>query len=196
MKNIFAAGQNDIDIVTRMAYTFWGYILKDETEEFKRFITEYSVRVDKVSYGYSYGYNDPEPVAFLLVAEPYDKEYSDIWYDECIKRFSNREQIIAQEYQEYFAENAKALTKHMQPGDLKISFLISSQRGCGSILLNHLEEICRREGGKALYLWTDTTCNHSYYDKKGFEKVEQCVHDLSDGEVLTTMIYRKIIHGV
>ncbi|GAS82051.1 GNAT family N-acetyltransferase [Paenibacillus amylolyticus] len=193
MKNTFAMEQKDIDVVARMAYEFWGDTLKDETDEFKHFITEYSIRVDQVNYDYSYGYADPEPVAFLLVAKPYDNEHADEWYDEHVKHFSDREQKIAQEYQEYFTENAKALTKHMQPGDLKIGFLISTQQGCGSILMNHLEKICRREGGKTIYLWTDTTCNYAYYDKNGFEKVDECVHDLSDDDVLTTMIYRKVI---
>ncbi|MCW3792660.1 hypothetical protein OM416_13780 [Paenibacillus sp. LS1] len=193
MKNIFVVEQKDIDVVAQMAYEFWGDHLEGETEEFKRFITEYSIRVDQVDYQYSYGYKDPEPAAYLLVAKPYDENQADIWYNEHVKYFSEREQKIAREYQEYFTEYAKALTKHVQPGDIKISFLISTQKGSGSILLNHLEEICRREGGKTLYLWTDTTCNHTYYHIKGFEKVEQHVHDFSDGEVLGTMIYRKVI---
>lgn len=79
--------------------------------------------------------------------------------------------------------------------DLYLSFFISSVPGCGKKLLAEVVELARTEGYKHLYLWTDSSCNHSYYAHHQFEKVAEFKSDewKNDSDEYLTFIYRKSI---
>lgn len=80
--------------------------------------------------------------------------------------------------------------------DLYLSFFISSAQGCGKQLLAKLMNLAKSEGYSALYLWTDSSCNHGYYAHHGFEKVIEFKSDewkIDKNDYLTYIFRKKIV---
>ena len=85
------------------------------------------------------------------------------------------------------------LTVHSADKDLYLSFFISAVQGCGKRLLAEIVALAKSEGYQSLYLWTDSSCNHSYYAHHGFEMVAEFKSDewMTDSDDYLTYIYRK-----
>lgn len=55
--------------------------------------------------------------------------------------------------------------------------------GVGKTLLAGLKEYLRKSKVSRIYLYTDTTCNYGFYEKQGFERLEQQTLELTrDGK--------------
>lgn len=81
--------------------------------------------------------------------------------------------------------------------DRKVALIISNIKGGGTELLNEFTENAKADLIENIVLWTDSTCNHSYYPKRGYElfftdisKLEQ-----SQDETIETMFYKKKIES-
>ena len=75
---------------------------------------------------------------------------------------------------EYFIDTAKKVYCHMTAGrDLYLAFFISAVPGCGKMLLNEFSQKAKADGYENMYLWTDSSCDHNYYDHHHFEKVAE-----------------------
>lgn len=74
-----------------------------------------------------------------------------------------------------------------------LSFFLSAVQGCGKQLLAEVVAGAKRDGYENLYLWTDSSCNHSYYARHGFEKVAEFKSDewKTNSNDYLTYIYRK-----
>lgn len=83
---------------------------------------------------------------------------------------------------------------YIKERDVKVSFFISNTKGAGTMLLDYFTEHCKLKDINYIYLWTDSTCNHSFYPKKGFslffEDKEGFASTATDR--FSTMFYKKI----
>ena len=63
----------------------------------------------------------------------------------------------------------------------------------GKRLLAEIVALAKSESYESLYLWTDSSCNHSYYAHHGFEMVAEFKNDewKTDSDDYLTYIYRK-----
>ena len=60
-------------------------------------------------------------------------------------------------------------------------------------MLAEIVALAKSESYESLYLWTDSSCNHSYYAHHGFEMVAEFKNDewKTDSDDYLTYIYRK-----
>ncbi len=74
---------------------------------------------------------------------------------------------------DYLEDMDRRTCRQMTEEDIRLTLFASSQPGCGRLILAELERRLRRSGFKALYLWTDSDCNHRWYPAHGFTLVKQ-----------------------
>lgn len=159
--------ENDILEAARLAYPVWGVGHADDGqgEEFGLLMCEYIVR-----YGW-YG----APYALLPA-------------------LNENQKIEALALKDYFVNTGSKVYEHMTADkDLYLSFFLSSVLGCGKQLLAELIALAKSEGYESMYLWTDSSCRHSYYAHHGFELVSSFKSGewATDSDEYLTFIYRK-----
>ena len=99
------------------------------------------------------------------------------WLEENSENLSAKEAESLQRVVEYLEQMDAKTCSVMEKDDIRLTLFASSQRGCGSLILQQLEERLRDAGFKAMYLWTDSDCNHQWYPKHGFTLVESEVNE-------------------
>ena len=162
--------EKDIQEAVELAYPVWGEEhASNGGKEFGKLMCEYIIR-----YGW-YG----EKYALTMLPSLTE---------------SQREEALA--LRSYFVHTSPKVHQYMNPDeDLYLSFFISSAKGCGKILLNEMMKITSADGYKNMYLWTDSSCNHEYYDRNKFTLVSEFKNDDWDAtnDSYLTYIYKKTI---
>ncbi|MBR1557952.1 MAG: hypothetical protein IJ647_09380 [Prevotella sp.] len=189
----------DIKEASKLAYPVWGegHAANGQGECFGLLMCEYIIR-----YGW-YG----EPFAFKITEDgkmlgcilagniKQDNHYNQ-WLEEQLPTFNEKQKHEALALKDYFGKTSPKVYRHMTAAkDLYLSFFLSSVPGCGKLLLAEIVSLAREKGYESLYLWTDASCNHGYYDHHGFEKVAEFKGDewATDSADYLTYIYRKTI---
>ena len=130
--------------------------------------------------------------AFLLAYRPGDETDADDWFDANIGRLNEQERRIALEYQTYLKTQSKRLSSVAEGNYLVAGLFISCKKGAGAPLMQMLLEQCKQEGFDSLYLWADSACNHTYYEKRGFITVAHHADcDFVDGQKFDIFVFRK-----
>lgn len=94
------------------------------------------------------------------------------WLEAQMPTFNEQQRAEAFMLRDYFDRTAPKVYEHMTAGkDLYLSFFISAIPGCGKQLLAEMMRVAANNGYEAMYLWTDSSCNHDYYAHHGFAKV-------------------------
>jgi hypothetical protein len=130
--------------------------------------------------------------AFLLAYRPQDETLADEWFKANIDSLTEKERQIAHEYRAYLQAQSKRLAEAASGHYLIAGLFVSCKRGAGAPLMQMLLEQCEKEGYESLYLWADSACNYSYYEKRGFEKVgfhRDC--EFVDGQKFDIYVFRK-----
>lgn len=99
------------------------------------------------------------------------------WLEANNQNLSAKEAESLQRVVDYLEHMDEKTCGCMEQDAVRLTLFASSQRGCGSMILQQLEERLRRAGFKAMYLWTDSDCNHQWYPKHGFTLVESEVNE-------------------
>ena len=94
------------------------------------------------------------------------------WLEENSGHLSAKEAESLQRVVVYLEQMDAKTCSFMEKDDIRLSLFASSQRGCGGMILQQLEERLRDAGFKFMYLWTDSDCNHQWYPNHGFTLVE------------------------
>lgn len=115
--------------------------------------------------------------AVALAARKEEKNDALQWLEENNQNLSAKEQESLQQVVDYLEQMDEKTCGCMEQDAVRLTLFASSQRGCGSMILQQLEERLRRAGFKAMYLWTDSDCNHQWYPKHGFTLVESEVNE-------------------
>lgn len=184
--------EKDIKEAKEIAFDIWSKELGQFSYKFKQFIYEYLVRYYMLNEGFSFVYDEDGVKAFLLAANKKDHNEADAWFNQYMYKLSPEEKNKALEYKQYLVSNGDSMKSLMGEDDLYLALFASSGSGKGKYLLNHLENLCKGNRIKHLYLWTDNTCNYSYYDKKHFVRVKefQSTFKVKD-KLINTIIFKK-----
>lgn len=115
--------------------------------------------------------------AVAFAARKEEKNNALQWLEENRENLSAKEAESLQRVVEYLEHMDAKTCSVMEKDDIRLTLFASNQRGCGNLILQQLEERLRRAGFKAMYLWTDSDCNHQWYPKHGFTLVESEVNE-------------------
>lgn len=119
------------------------------------------------------------------------------WLDSQMSRLNEKEHSIVNTLANYLFKFDELMDTYLTDKDRKVALIISNIQGGGTALLSEFTANAKAYFMEHIYLWTDSTCNHSYYPKRGFElfftdnsKLEQ-----SQDETIETMFYKKKIES-
>lgn len=189
---------NDIAEATELTLSAWSDALREWKRDVARVVCEYSVRDEFLNEELALKITDDGVMkGFILAASVTDGNTADEWLYEQMKNFSDENDIkIFNMVIDASHGNESHVLNHMGEKDAMLTFFLSSQKGCGKILLQEMLGLLHSKGYENCYLWTDVTCNHEYYPKHGFTLVEEIVmHEGGDdGDTpFVVYIYRKKI---
>ena len=141
-------------------------------------------------------YDENDEFAGVLLAEIYDKKPSEkpsIPESYLQKQSSNP--VFSEFDGEYDRANTEMLSNYRESnqvdGELCL-FAVDPNRkgqGIGSILLAEFE---KRVKGKNIFLYTDSNCTYQFYEKRGFERVDEREIQLGDAP-LSCYLYHKVM---
>lgn len=105
------------------------------------------------------------------------KQHHSFWRTLYVKMFKSIMGFIVKDEADIYEEANKAMfqsyVSRIIP-DGEICFLATDPsihgKGIGTQML---EELCRREKGKLIFLYTDSNCTYQFYEHKGFKKSEE-----------------------
>lgn len=191
--------ENDIREAAALAYPVWGvgHAGGGNGKEFGLLMCEYIVRYGWYGAPYAFKVVDDEGkmVACILGGDhTIDNGYNK-WLDSIMPTFNEGQTAEAVALREYFDRTAPKVYEHMTTGkDIYLSFFISAIPGCGKQLLAELISLAKSNGYSAMYLWTDSSCNHDYYAHHQFERVAAFKSDewKTDSDGYLTYIYKRI----
>lgn len=181
---------DDIPYASKIAHRVWGDLYAKETQELQNLIYEFTVLYYDLNRNFSFSILEEKLNGLVLAAAKYDKNNSSKLFLEKLKSLDAKEQKIGKDLLEYLNTCGKAVKAQMNDDDIMLGLFISQERGCGKALLAKLAETCKEKNIKNIYLWTDTTCDHDYYEKNNFTLVQE-VETVVNGQNIRTIIYKK-----
>lgn len=189
--------ESDIQEAAQLAYPVWGVGHADDGqgEEFGLLMCEYIVRYGW--YGAPYAFKvtvNGKMVACILAGNIKQENGYNKWLDTLLPGFNENQKKEALALKDYFINTGSKVYQNMiADKDLYLSFFISSIPGCGKMLLAEVIALAKSEGYESMYLWTDSSCSHSYYAHHGFDLVSSFKSGewATDTEEYLTFIYRK-----
>jgi hypothetical protein len=107
--------------------------------------------------------------AFLLASAPgaYSCAAADAWAKENLPEESFP---FFESYKAYLDGNTKAEETFLEKDEVLLLLFASIRKGCGSCLMEEFKRRCRKHRFRSMLLWTDDTCNFSWYQKHGFSE--------------------------
>ncbi len=190
----------DILEAAHLAYPVWGegHAAKGLGKEFGLLMCEYIIRYGWYGAPYAFKMVDDggKMVACILAGNIKQDSGYNKWLDAQMPSFNEKQREEAFALRDYFGKTSPKVYRHMQADkDLYLSFFLSTVHGCGKQLLAEVVALAKSEGYESLYLWTDSSCNHGYYARHGFEKVDEFKGNewKTDADDYMTYIYKKNI---
>lgn len=185
---------DDIVQATQLAVEAWSDAIGHWGEELTYVVCEYSVRAELLNSSFALKVTDGTKMrGYLFAATATDKNDADEWIKAQRSRFSRIEDFeILDMVVSSTRNNEKMVVRNMKENDAMLTFFLSTQKGCGKMLLTAMNDLLKSCGYKNMLLWTDITCNHGYYPHNGFELVEEKSFDKYDfDEPFVVYIYKK-----
>lgn len=182
---------SDIVEACAVSHLTWGDFYTDESDELQNIIYEFMVEYYDLNREFSFSCIDDGFKGFILAACKGDKNNSFETLSSRVQSLKNeKEQKTALELFEYLEACGRSVKSEMNADDVMLGLFVSLQRGCGRKLFEKLVETCRQRGMKNIYLWTDTTCDYTYYRKNNFVLVKDVLNKVN-GREIETLIYKK-----
>ncbi len=181
----------DIADACNISHLTWGEFYTSESNELQNLIYKFMVEYYDLNREFSFSCIDDGYKGFLLAAHRGDTNNSYQKLKVGVESLADeKERKIALELFDYLETCGKSVKEIMTEDDIMLGLFVSIQRGCGKKLLEKLVETCQAHGIKNIYLWTDTTCDYTYYQKNNFALVKR-VENFVNGKNIQTLIYRK-----
>ena len=163
---------SDLPQVYEMAFEAWKDAYPGQSDAFIRKVSEFIMRKNYYENAYRYKISEDGIIrAILLGCEKNDKNDALEWVELQTKNLQGSELLIMNNQKDYLVKSDDLLATFLTDNDIKLALFISNKRGYGTKLLNHFMEESQMKGKDKMYLWTDSSCNHHYYPKQGFEEV-------------------------
>lgn len=161
----------------------------DMDEELENFIYSFLARYYLCNTDLSFVDVSHNVNAFIFASRINDSnDCMEFWNSELLG-LEARNKFKANEYLEYLNYNHDKVLNHMDNDSVYLALIASVKPKSGELLLNKLKEEAKKLKLKDIYLWTDETCNYKYYEKHGFNLVEEYNVSLFNRN-LRTFIYR------
>ena len=165
--------KTDFDRVKEITQKYWSNEVP-MTKTLQNFIYDFLVRYYLYDNEYTFVNDDDEQVnAFLLANMKNEKNKAINFFKEEVQKMSFEDRINAEKYLDYIEYNHNKVFSHMENNSLYLGLLASEARGMGSVLIEKLKEESIKNNVTSIYLWTDETCNHKYYEKRNFKLIEK-----------------------
>lgn len=144
---------------------------------FRRIYVEYVVRhnISENEYHYELAGKDGLVSAAFFTRKG-DACKVDEWFKEKISSYSDYSdelKEVAQAGKIFLDYMDQKTLSYMKEDDIKLSLFVSLKKGAGSVILNRICQLLKKQGWKNLYLWTDCECNWQWYFSHGFTLVEE-----------------------
>ncbi len=166
-------------------------IWKDEfnfDEELTNFIYQFLVRYYLLNEKLSFVDYSNQVDAFIFSALKTDTNDYINWFKKNLNQLKKQNRASAKTYLNYLEYNHHKILNHMNENDLNITLFASIKKGSGKKLLNYVENLAKINH-QNIILWTDETCNHQYYQKLGYQIVEEYIVDIYNKQI-KTYIYK------
>lgn len=162
---------NDIDEVARMAAEVWGN--RERSAEFNRVFCGHLARYSFYTPELALQMTDEDGLQAIAFGwMPGDTNDADEWVENQMDGLTDEERQAIRCNVEYLKRTDAELQRKMEHGkSAKLSFFISRKSGCGAPLLSRLTELLQERGVEWLYLWSDCTCNWTYYVHHGYMQI-------------------------
>ena len=167
--------QDDIPAAVELTVDAWSEALQSWDQDIARVVCEYSVRYEYQNPSLALKIvADGEMKGFIFASNGGGNPAADEWYSVARKNFTDEEQneildmVLSSSH-----GNEDMVVRKMGRGDAMLTFFLSAQKGCGSLLLPAMSNLLKSRGYENMLLWTDITCNHTYYPRHGFELVDE-----------------------
>lgn len=184
---------NDINDACVLAKLTWGDFYTQESNELQNFIYSFMVKYYDLNRKFSFSAIAEEKLkGFILAFTKDDKYNSESFKNEVLELKDKAEQKIALDLFDYLETCGKETKNIMNNDDIMLGLFVSIQKGCGKALLAELNQTCKANGIKNIYLWTDTTCDYEYYRKNKFILHKE-FETFVNSKKITTLIYRNSI---
>ena len=184
-----------IDKVVEMATLKWGR--PDQRPEFNRAFCGNIVRRHFFCEELCYQAEDEDGLQGICWAAPYGTGCeSGEWLENTLPSLDGKEKETVLKDVAYLRHADNILKPMMSTSDIRLTLIISLKKGYGSSMLSHLMDDLSGKGYGYLFLWTDSTCDYSFYPRHGFEMVHQEKDTLfygSEGRENRIMIFRRKI---
>lgn len=177
----------------RIALAHWGDTVPQLRAGLRPLIYRYLVRYYfEPQSELSFGISDESGLVGMLLAAPALSHTSSSDSDWVEAQLLPEDRDAFAEYKAYLDGNRQKELQYAHADEVILSFFASSRRGGGRLLMQAFEEKSRLLKFNSMLLWTDDTCDFSYYYHNGFEEVAQLPTDPAPwGMSLTTYLFRK-----
>ncbi|WP_187263594.1 GNAT family N-acetyltransferase [Pontibacter beigongshangensis] len=163
---------SDLPQVYELAFEAWKEAYPGQSDAFIRKVSEFIVRKNYYENAYRYKIVEDGIIkAILLGCEKNDTNNALEWVALQKNDLQDSELLTMNNQKDYLVKSDDLLATFLSDNDIKLALFISNVRGYGTKLLNHFMEEAQVKGKDKMYLWTDSSCNHQYYPKQGFEEV-------------------------
>lgn len=187
--------ETDLSAAIEIAESIWGSECYGTSDLFTYKYFHYLVGSNYINPDLAIKIMDGETMLGVLFAgkkyEKGDKSY----LSEDVKLFTQEERDIILSLDAYMTDMDERTVAEMNEDDVKVSFYMSIRKGCGKALMQHAMKLFKEMGLKEAYLWTDTTCDHSYYAAHGFVKVAESkseVYSTEESDYISYIYKRKV----
>ncbi len=185
---------SDIKEASNLSQLTWGDFYTNQSVELQTLIYSFMVEYYDLNRKYSFSIVDENNLkAYLLAFTKTDNSKKLVEYKNKVQLLeSKQEQQIVLELFDYLEACGKSLKEIIDENYVILGLFVSTQKGCGRMLLTELVKACIENGISKICLWTDTTCNYDYYKKNNFILKKE-VETFINGKTIKTLIYEKQI---
>lgn len=187
---------HDIRNASELTHLVWGDFYKKENTKVQNLIYNFTLRYYDLNRKFSYSIlnKNGDLKGFLFAFKKEDENDCLNTLNIMVKTINNEGTILFELY-EFLQLCGCETKKFMNEKDIMIGLFVSIQKGCGKILLSQLILDCQKRKLKNLYLWSDTTCDYTYYQKHNFELMKETKTTLNNKEI-KFYIYKKNINDL
>lgn len=180
--------------VIQLTDDYWNKEYEGQSDTLKKIVFEFIVRKNYYKSEYDLMIIEDDVLRGILFGYSKDMQ-NDVkeWLDSQMPKLNEKETSIVNTLANYLFGFDELMDTHLTENDRKVALFISNIQGGGTALLNQFSDNSKFDSIENIYLWTDSTCNHSYYPKRGFELffTERYKLEQSQDETIETMFYRK-----
>lgn len=185
---------DDIPHAVELTVAAWSDALDGWDKDIARIVCEYSVRYEFQNPALALKIvDDGKMKGFIFASSAAGNERADEWYSVAREGFKGELQNeILDMVQASSHGNEDMVADKMGDNDVMLTFFLSAQKGCGKRLLAAMNSMLKSLDYKNMLLWTDITCNHTYYPHHGFELVDERAFAKDDvDEPFVVYVYKK-----